>query len=86
MGHHKIALTENEFAIAAGKKLYSKNWSWGLDFDYDILSVIPIEKKNEDTLTKNYGNFAVLLSNGQIFYVWSEACLKPLFQQVISSQ
>ncbi|WP_354667206.1 hypothetical protein, partial [uncultured Duncaniella sp.] len=77
--NHKIALTENEFAIAAGKKLYSKNWSWGLDFDYDILSVIPIEKKNEDTLTKNYGNFAVLLSNGQIFYVWSEACHKPLF-------
>lgn len=78
-GHHKIALTEKEFAIAAGKKLYSKNWTWGLDFDCDLLSVVPIEKKNVDTLTDNYGNFAVLLSNGQIFYVWSEACIKPLF-------
>lgn len=79
MGHHKIALTENEFAIAAGKKLYSKNWSWGLDFDCDILSVIPIEKKSIDNLTKNYGNFATLLSDGRVYYIWSESCIKPLF-------
>ncbi len=79
MGHHKIALTENEFAIAAGKKLYSKNWDWGIDFDCDILSVIPIEKKSIENLTKNYGNFAVLLSDGHIYYVWSDSCIKPLF-------
>lgn len=78
-GHHKIAITENEFAIAAGNKLYSKDWRWGIDFENDILSVIPIEKKNIDNLTKNYDHFAVLLSNGQIFYVWSEEYLEPLF-------
>lgn len=79
MGHHKIALIENEFAIAAGKKLYSKNWSWGIDFDCDILSVIPIEKKSIDNLTKNYGNFAVLLSDGHISYIWSDSCMNFLF-------
>ena len=81
MGHHKIALTEKEFAIAAGKKLYSACWSWGLEFENEILSVIPIEKKKIENLTENYGNFAVLLSDGRIFYVWSEACLKPLFPE-----
>lgn len=79
MGHHKIAIAENKFAIAAGKKLYSKDWSWGLNFASEILSVIHIERKNVDHLSENYGIFAVLLSNGQIQYVWSECCIKPLF-------
>lgn len=79
MGHHKIAIAENKFAIAAGNKLYSKDWSWGLNFASEILSVIHIERKNVDHLSENYGIFAVLLSNGQIQYVWSECCIKPLF-------
>lgn len=81
LGHHKIAISEDDFAIAAGKKLYSKDWSWGLDFSCDVLSVISIEKKKIDNLTKKYGNFAVLLSDGSIHYVWSEACIEPLLAE-----
>lgn len=80
-GHHKIAISKNGFAIAAGDKLYSKDWKWGLEFNHEILSVTALEKPKEDHLTQSYGNFAVLLSNGQICYVWSESKLDPLFPE-----
>jgi|GEM_PF-240117 len=78
-GHHKIAISDNGFAIAAGKKLYSAEWTWGLDFESDILSVIPVEKKENSGVIKGFGNFAVLLSDGRIIYVWSEHKLESLF-------
>lgn len=80
-GHHKIAISRNGFAIAAGKKLYSKEWPWGVEFNHEILSVTAIDKSNDDHLAKSYGNFAVLLSVGQIYYVWSESKLEPLFSE-----
>ena len=80
-GHHKIAISRNGFAIAADKWLYSKEWSWGLEFNHEILSVIDTDKMKDDHLTTAYGNFAVLLSNGQIYYVWSEIKLEPLFPE-----
>lgn len=80
-GHHKIAISKNGFAIAAGNKLYSRVWAWGLEFNNEILSVTTIDKTKDDHLTESYGNFAVLLSNGLIYYVWSESKQEPLFPE-----
>ena len=79
LGHHKIAIIEDGFAIAAGNKLYSAEWKWGLELDGEISSVIAIEKNGASGVAKDYGNYAALLSDGRIIYVWSESCLKPLF-------
>lgn len=78
-GHHKIAISDNGFAIAAGSKLYSAEWAWGLDFESGILSVIAVEKIETSNVIKGFGNFAVLLCDGRIIYVWSEHNLNPLF-------
>lgn len=80
-GHHKIAVSKHGFAIAANNKLYSKEWRWGLEFNQEISSVIAIDKPKKDNLTKAYGNFAVLLSDGQIYNVCSESKLDLLFPE-----
>lgn len=43
--------------------------------------MIDTDKLKDDHLTTAYGNFAVLLSDGQIYYVWSEIKLEPLFPE-----
>ena len=74
-GHHKIAISENAYVRAAGTKLYSDRYSWGLDLGKKILSVVA-----KDNSAKNYpyGQFIVLLEDGSISEVWSDICIKSL--------
>lgn len=74
-GHHKIAISERAYVIAAGTKLYSNQYSWGMDFGHKILSVVA-----KDNSAKDYphGQFVVLLEDGAIKEFWSDSCVKPL--------
>ena len=74
-GHHVIAITGRTFAIAAGTKLYSNRFKWGMDFDGKILSVVAKDGCDKDF---PYGPFVVLLADGSLHLVWSDSCIKQL--------
>lgn len=74
-GHHWIAITTRTFAIAVNNKLYSNDFSWGLDCHENILSVIPLDKSDKDY---PYGQYVVLLADGSVKLIWSECCFKSL--------
>lgn len=73
--HHKIAISERAYAIIAGSKLYSDQYSWGMDFGQEILSVVAKDNSSNDY---PYGQFIVLLEDGSIAELWSESCIKQL--------
>lgn len=77
-GAHVIAVTAKAFAIAAGCRLYSNRYKWGLEMEHAIISVIP-----EDGCEKDfpYGQFIVLLADGTIREIWSENCIRKLSEE-----
>ncbi|MDE7427531.1 MAG: hypothetical protein K2M79_07000 [Muribaculaceae bacterium] len=74
-GAHVIAVTAKTFAIAAGSRLYSKDYKWGLETDAEIISVIPRDGCEKDY---PYGQFVILLKDGTVREVWSESCIRKL--------
>lgn len=78
--HHKIAISETTYAIIAGSKLYSNQYSWGIDFGQEILSIVAKDNSARD---HPYGQFIVLLVDGSIAELWSESSIKQLSQEKI---
>lgn len=76
-GYHKIAITENQWCVIAGSKLYSNKYEWGIDFGQKVLSVVA----NDGRKDKFYGQFIVLLEDGSIRELWSDSCINPLFDE-----
>lgn len=74
-GHHKIAISENAYAIVADTKLYSDRYSWGMDFGNEIISIVA---KDNASMDYPYGQFVVLLKDGSIKELWSEVCIKSI--------